>query len=237
MPDMTSVPLDAAQLDHLAHDLARVEQGAPLSQAEVDARAARWEAVIHPRPKHYEPFDLVTCEGERTGVIAPRWLCHLLGLCHRTVHLVLRTPQELFVLQVRGRHLDWPGLLDLAVTGHVRAGLDWQQAMQQEAAEELGLDLSPAAGMITAAGLHTVGQSYRRSNADSLNPPVHICHVTQVFAATLTPAGLAGLRFADGEVEAMYLATAGEVARLIAETPPRVAPGLAQSWPYYQQWL
>ena len=85
----------------------------------------------------------MTCDGETTGVVAPRWLCHLMGLCHRTVHLVLRTPQDWLALQVRGRHVDWPGRLDLSVTGHVRAGLSWQQAMQREAAEELGLDLAP----------------------------------------------------------------------------------------------
>ena len=105
--------------------------------------------------------------------------------------------------------------------------------MLREAAEELGLDLALEAGMITAAGLQPVGQPYRRSEADSLNPPVHICHVTQVFAATLTPAGLASLRFADGEVVGLYLCSLAEVQHLLAEDAARSAPGLVQSLPVY----
>lgn len=223
-------------LQRLTDDMARLDCGAPLSQLQVDALIQRWQPIAQPLPKHHEPFDLVTCDGETTGAIAPRWLCHLLGLCHRTVHLVLRTPQDWLALQVRGPQVDWPGLLDLSVTGHVRAGLSWQQATQREAAEELGLDLTPAAGMLTPAGLATVGSPYRRYEADSINPPVHICHVTQIFAATLTPAGLASLSFADGEVAGLYLCSLAEIERLLAREPQRIAPGLVQSLPAYRAW-
>ncbi len=226
-------PFDPLALQRLAADMAWADGGASLTQAHIDDLAGRWQPIVQPLPKHHEPFDLVTCDGETTGVVAPRWLCHLMGLCHRTVHLVLRTPQDWLALQMRGRHVDWPGRLDLAVTGHVRAGLSWQQAMQCEAAEELGLDLTLASGVIEPPGLQAVGVPYVRSEADSINPPVHICHVTQVFSATLTPAGLASLRFNDGEVEGLYLASFYEVNRMVKETPDHLAPGLVQSWPYY----
>ncbi len=219
-------------LQRLADDMTQADS-ARLTQPQVDGLIDRWQPIVQPRPKHHEPFDLVTCDGETTGVVAPRWLCHLMGLCHRTVHLVLRTPQDWLALQVRGRHVDWPGRLDLSVTGHVRAGLSWQQAIQREAAEELGLDLSPDGGMVTETGCQPVGRPYHRAEADSLNPPVHICHITQVFTATLTPAGLAGLRFSDGEVVGLYLCSLDEVQRLLADDPLRVAPGLAQSLPVY----
>ncbi len=62
---------------------------------------------------------------------------------------------------------------------------------------------------------------------------MHVCHVTQVFAATLTPAGLAGLRFADGEVVGLYLCSLAEAIRLMTDEPHRVAPGLVQSLPRY----
>lgn len=237
MPHSNSAPprLDTVLLEQLTDDLAAAQRVSPLTQIEADALVARWQPVIQPRPKHFEPFDLTTDDGATTGVVVPRWLCHLLGLCHRTVHLVLRTPQNWLALQVRGRHVDWPGRLDLSVTGHVRAGLSWQQAIYQEASEELGLDLSPQTQMLTAAGLQTVGAPYRRCEADSLNPPVHICHITQVFTATLTPAGFAALRFADGEVEGLYLCGETELDHLLTTTPERIAPGLAQSWPVYRQ--
>ena len=156
-----------------------------------------------------------------------------MGLCHRTVHLVLRTPQDWLVLQMRSRRVDWPGMLDLAVTGHVRAGLSWEEAIRAEAAEELGLDLMEDAGMLVPSSLLPVGDPYIRCEADSINPPVHICHVTQIFAATLTPAGLAGLRFADGEVVGLYLCSLAEAIRLMTDEPHRVAPGLVQSLPRY----
>lgn len=233
-PFVAPPPFDAPTLQRLANYMAWAGGGEHLTQPQVADLIERWQPVVQPRPKHHEPFDLVTCEGATTGVVAPRWLCHLMGLCHRTVHLVLRTPQDWLALQVRGRHVDWPGRLDLSVTGHVRAGLSWQEAMRREAAEELGLDLTPPAGMITADGLLTVGRPYRRCEADSLNPPVHICHITQVFSATLTPAGLAGLHFADGEVVGLYLASLAEIDYLLAGDPQRIAPGLVQSLPVYR---
>lgn len=219
-------------LSRLDAERAQAGDGSHLSAADVQCLIAAWRPVAQPIAKHEEPFDLVTQRGEATGVIAPRWLCHLMGLCHRTVHLVLRTPQDLLVLQVRSGKVDWPGLLDLSVTGHVRAGLSWDEAMRAEALEELGLDLS-AADVLIASSFARVGEPYARCEADSINPPVHICHVTQVFSATLTPAGLAGLRFADGEVDALYLCSLAEAVRLMTAEPHRVAPGLAQSLPRY----
>ena len=224
---------DNVTLSRLAVDMARAGAGSALSAAQIQELAEAWRSVAQPTPKEEEAFDLVDPSGDGSGVTAPRWLCHLLGLCHRTVHLVLRTPQDLLVLQVRSRRVDWPGMLDLAVTGHVRAGLSWEEAIRAEAGEELGLDLTEDAGMLVSSSLLPVGAPYIRCETDSINPPVHICHVTQVFAATLTPAGLAGLRFADGEVVGLYLCSLAEAIRLMTDEPHRVAPGLVQSLPRY----
>ena len=224
---------DNATLSRLAVDMARAGAGSALSAAQIQELAEAWRSMAQPTPKEEEAFDLVDPLGDGSGVTAPRWLCHLLGLCHRTVHLVLRTPQDLLVLQVRSRRVDWPGMLDLAVTGHVRAGLSWEEAIRAEAGEELGLDLTEDAGMLVSSSLLPIGAPYVRCETDSINPPVHICHVTQVFAATLTPAGLAGLRFADGEVVGLYLCSLAEAIRLMTDETHRVAPGLVQSLPRY----
>ena len=156
-PTMITRPptFDPGQLAHLATEMAQVKGGADLSIGDVHRLTATWKPVVQPVSKHEEPFDLVTERGDTTGVIAPRWLCHLMGLCHRTVHLVLRTPQDWLVLQMRSRRVDWPGMLDLAVTGHVRAGLSWEEAIRAEAAEELGLDLAENAGMLVSSSLVT----------------------------------------------------------------------------------
>lgn len=222
-------------MQQLAEQIDWAAGGAGLNAQQVQALADEWEPLARPGSKGQELFDLVTPAGEPTGVTAPRWLCHLLGLCHRTVHLALVTPQGWLVLQVRSRHVDWPGCLDLAVTGHVKAGLSWEEAVQAEAAEELGLHVDPAAGLVAESGFALAGAHLRRG-CDSRNPPVHICHATRVYVAHLTAAGLASLRFADGEVSALYLCSTAETQRLIAEEPQRVAPGLAQSLPHYCAW-
>lgn len=223
-------------LDRLAEDIAVARSGAALDASRVALLAAQWRLIVQPTAREEEPFDLVTQDGKPTGVTAPRWLCHLLGLCHCTVHLALRTPQGLIVLQMRSRLVrNWPRLLDLAVTGHVRAGLSPADALSREAAEELGLDLDPGAGYVLPPGPQFV-QRYCRQETDSVNPPEHICHVTRLYAATLTAAGLASLHFADGEVDGLYLCSQDEAMRLVAEERQRVAPGLAQSLPHYLAW-
>lgn len=225
------LPFGPEALRQVAEDIAWTA-GVQLSRADVQRLLARWRPLL-PEILREEPFDLVTSEGEPTGVHAPRWLCHLLGLCHRTVHVVLRTPQDLLLFQVRSARVDWPGRIDLAVTGHVRAGLSWEDAAHHEAAEELGLDTGPEAGMLVAPGLRPVEALHRRRATDSVNPPVHICHLTRLYAGTLTATGLSHLRFADGEVSALFLCTPAEATRLLAEEPERLAPGFSQSLPRY----
>jgi isopentenyldiphosphate isomerase len=224
-------------LDQLAEDLALARAAAIVDAGRVAALIDRWRPLVQPDTREEEPFDLVTPTGEPTGVTAPRWLCHLLGLCHRTVHLALRAPQGLLVLQMRSRDVpNWPRRLDLAVTGHVRAGLSPADALARESGEELGLELDPAAGGVLPPGPQFV-QRYCRQETDSVNPPEHICHVTHLYAATLTAAGLSSLHFADGEVDGLYLCSPTEAMRLVAEEPERVAPGLAQSLPRFLAWI
>ncbi len=137
------------------------------------------------------------------------------------------------VLQKRSQRVrNWPGCLDLAVTGHVRAGFSPAEALAAEAREEIGLEIAPMSGMLVEPWPLFIS-SYRRQETDRLNPPEHICHVTYLFAATLTAHGLSSLHFADGEVDALYLCEPGEARRMIKEEPQRIAPGLAQSLPRY----
>lgn len=236
MPNCPAL-LSEHELQRLAGDRAWVRDGVALDVGQIADLIDRWQPIVSPAAKEHEAFDLVNSAGDPTGVAAPRWLCHLLGLCHRTVHLALRMPRGLLVLQMRSARVrNWPGTLDLAVTGHVRAGLTWQDALQLEAAEELGLDVEMAAGMLMPPGPHLITR-YCRRQTDRENPPEHICHVTQLYAAQLTPEGLAKLHFADGEVDALFLCSAAEAARLVAQEPQRVAPGLVQSLPHYLRWL
>lgn len=97
-----------------------------------------------------ELFDLYDRDGAPLGVAKARRDVHRDGDWHRSVHIwvVLRgsvdaasAPSLLF--QRRSLEKDtWPGALDVAVTGHLRAGEAIFDGLR-EAREEIGLDLAP----------------------------------------------------------------------------------------------
>src|SRR3954469_2867720 len=93
-----------------------------------------------------ELFDLYTSEGEPLGRTKARALVHRDGDWHRSVHVwvVLQSAAGPCVLfQRRSTAKDtWPGVLDVAVAGHLRAGETVDDALR-EAEEEIGLSLAP----------------------------------------------------------------------------------------------
>ena len=94
-----------------------------------------------------ELFDLVDEAGAPLGVAKPRRLVHRDGDWHRSLHLwvLLDDPRRgpLLVFQRRSAGKDtWPGRLDVAVTGHYRAGETLADALR-EAEEEIGLRVEP----------------------------------------------------------------------------------------------
>ncbi|XXY48202.1 NUDIX domain-containing protein [Sorangium sp. So ce269] len=101
-----------------------------------------------------EPFDVFDRSGKPLGVRKARRLVHRDGDWHRSVHVWVvlereadarRGDGEPWVLfQRRSPDKDtWPGALEVAVSGHYRAGEDLAEALR-EAEEEIGLPLSPA---------------------------------------------------------------------------------------------
>lgn len=93
-----------------------------------------------------EPFDLVDPDGRLLGVTRPRALVHRDGDWHQSVHLwvVLEGDGEPAVLlQRRGYAKDThPGLVDVSVAGHLRAGESPRDGLR-EAEEEVGLAVRP----------------------------------------------------------------------------------------------
>jgi 16S rRNA (adenine1518-N6/adenine1519-N6)-dimethyltransferase len=62
------------------------------------------------------------------------------GLIHRIVRVFVFNPEGKLLLQQRSQTVDFPGLWDQSVGGHVDAGEDYETAAKREAQEELGLD-------------------------------------------------------------------------------------------------
>ncbi len=118
-----------------------------------------------------ELFDLHDRDGAPLGVAKARRDVHRDGDWHRSVHIWVvlregsgvpgdaRAPCLLF--QRRSPEKDtWPGALDVAVTGHLRAGEAILDGLR-EAREEIGLDLGPddviRLGLRRRADEHAVG--------------------------------------------------------------------------------
>ncbi len=210
-------------------DRARAIRAEALSQAAVDDLTAVWAARLGRDPTD-ERFDVCDEAGRPTGITAPRWLCHLLGLRHRAAHVLLLAPNGLFVLQVRSHEkAEWPGLVDVSVGGHLRAGQGYADAARREMEEELGV--TPE--MLMPPGLVPVGGPRPGHDVDPRRPEMRNRQFNQLYVARLTAEGLAGVRFQDGEVCALYLCDEREVDRLV-ETGA-CAPGLAHAWPIYRE--
>ncbi|MFN3336308.1 MAG: NUDIX hydrolase [Thermomicrobium sp.] len=103
-----------------------------------------------------ELFDVLTSEGERTGLTVTRGLAHRLGLWHPAFHLWIgwHEGEEIFILlQRRSLTKDtMAGRIDVSVGGHFRAGEYDPQRLRQgvdrepvlrELCEELGLQAEP----------------------------------------------------------------------------------------------
>lgn len=104
-----------------------------------------------------EPFDLYTEDGRPLGRAKPRAQVHRDGDWHRSVHIWVlvaepsRGERPSVLFQRRSPAKDtWPGAIDVAVTGHLRAGEGVTEALR-EAREEIGIALGP--GDVTRLGL------------------------------------------------------------------------------------
>lgn len=149
-----------------------------------------------------ELFDLYTESGAPLGIAKPRALVHRDGDWHRSLHVwvVLQggpgiegaEPGPWLLFQRRSPEKDtWPGALDVAVTGHLRAGETVLEALR-EAREEIGLDLGP--DDVIRIGL--------RRRVDTHTPGVIDREIQDIFVA-LTPLPLRAFRPDPAEVVAL----------------------------------
>jgi isopentenyldiphosphate isomerase len=123
-----------------------------------------------------ELFDLYTKEGTPLGAQKPRALVHRDGDWHRSLHVWVVIEGPLLLFQRRSLAKDtWPGAIDVAVTGHLRAGETVADGLR-EAREEIGLDLGP--GDVIRLGL--------RRRADDHAPGILDRELQEIFLARTT---------------------------------------------------
>ena len=163
-----------------------------------------------------------------TGVLLPRWLCHLSGLRHRTVQLYIDHPALAghTLVQVRSfSKVQYPGCFDLPVAGHVVGPDAPAAALGKELAEELGLASDDIEGL-QCLGAHANGAPEARGN-------ICDCELSILYRCRLRPGGLARIHFADGEAAAICVFSLPELERMLTQCPERVASGLHHSFAAY----
>ncbi|MBA3825644.1 MAG: NUDIX domain-containing protein [Ktedonobacterales bacterium] len=215
---MNLTPLNAADLAQVHALHAELGDGTGITAAQWDAltplrdHLATALGIDHAPASAREPFVLLRHQADDGApLVGPRWWFHLLGLRHGAIHIVLTTPQGFFVAQRRSFAKDSsPGALDVAVSGHIGTEVPLTAAWR-EMAEEVGL----APSDLVAATLQPLFEhdinilTYAAANPPYLDREHH-----WIYTGSITAAGLAQLRFRDGEVTALLLAGPSEVARL-----------------------
>lgn len=94
-----------------------------------------------------ELFDVVTENGDPTGITKPRSHVHRDGDWHRAVHIWVYGENHLgpfLLMNQRGQQKDtWPLALDATVGGHLGAGETVKDAFR-EVEEEIGVNIDPS---------------------------------------------------------------------------------------------
>lgn len=90
-----------------------------------------------------EYFDLLSPAGAPLGVTKARDAVHQDGDWHPSVHIFVVQGEQVLLQRRRYDKESFPGKLDLACTGHVDAGENYQTAALRELQEELHLIATP----------------------------------------------------------------------------------------------
>lgn len=94
-----------------------------------------------------ELFDILTPDGEATGVVKERSIVHGNGDLHGTSHIwLVRRKKDGFDLLLQKRSLGkdaFPGYYDVSSAGHMNAGDDYLNTAVRELSEELGVQAEP----------------------------------------------------------------------------------------------
>ena len=174
---------------------------------------------------------LLDKNGDFNGQKAPRWLCHLIGLRHGTVHIILWSahsqPRILFQLRSRMKK-DFPLNIELSVTGHIGMENDWLVSAYREMQEEIGLTAENLAGNLIFVGNNFISYDDDKNN-------FHDREFVKIYTQRLRPSGIASLSPSENEVEKIYFISEDNISGIYAEF--KVAPGLKHTFPLYMSWL
>lgn len=120
-----------------------IKEDAPFFSLKLHYRGNRLsEAVLDGRPM--ELLDVLSEDGEPTGLVRERNMVHLRGDYHRTSHVwVVRDGEngsfDLLLQKRSGQKDSFAGCYDISSAGHIPAGVDYPDSAVRELREELGV--------------------------------------------------------------------------------------------------
>ena len=164
--------------------------------------------------KPMELFDVLTKEGEKTGVVRERGVAHRDGSPHATSHIwVVRENGQGghdILLQKRSACKDsYPGCYDISAAGHVAAGDGYLETAVRELWEELGIEAD-------AGSLHLAGTHHGKFEKEFYGRMFRDYEISRVYAYG-KPVKEADLRLQAGEVESVMWMDLDECRRQVAE--------------------
>jgi len=229
-----SSPQHLRSLQQLAPEYGKPEfllcvdsDGSPVYAMEETVEALEETASRHPALGLWFQEATVGEDGRPVLLIA-RWLCHLVGFRHRSVHLFIDHPtrDDYTLVQVRGVHkFESPGCFDVPVAGHVVGLESTTDTLYKELEEELDLDRDDICDpeMVGSYNYHEPWSNPRLRNVE----------FRVVFQSRLKAGRLSRIGFVDREVAAISVFALSELEAIINTYPERVASGLTESFLVY----
>ncbi len=179
-----------------------------------------------------EELLLVDEHGGPSGLSAPRWLCHAIGLRQGPVHGLLWGPDDppRMLLQLRSwTKKEFPHHLELTATGHTGTSRDWKAAAYRELAEETGIRPDDLVDDLIFAGVNL--QTY-----DDDLTCFHDREFVRIYTQRLNKSGTKSIRTNESEVEKVMFLDQEEISDL-AMRGFKFAPGIKMTLPVYAEWL
>jgi len=175
--------------------------------------------------------DTISVNGVNKQILlVGRWLCHLIGLRHTSVHLFIDHPDKnkYTLIQVRSlKKIESPGKFDLPAAGHVSGNETIINTLHSELKQELNLTPEDLVDLSEISG-YEYTEPLDNSNIRNIEFRV-------VYSSKLKSKSLVKINFLDQEVAAISVFSLPELQNLINDHPSTVASGLRESFSVYNE--
>jgi isopentenyldiphosphate isomerase len=161
-------------------------------------------------------------------LLIARWLCHLAGFRHTSIHLFIEHPELKDYLFVQVRAVDKPespACFDLPVAGHIVGTDSAKESLFKELQDEINLTPDDIADL-EMLDCYDYDEEPKKASFQNVE-------FRMVFRSRLKNDSLLKIKFNDHEVAAICMFSIAELQDMINRFPERIASGLKKSFPIY----